>query len=59
MKPLRRSRWQGRKRHWSLRLIWEQWALPLSIWWWPIEKDRAIGVSVGPVHLHWEKHPRG
>lgn len=48
---------RAKQRHWFFHLTWEQWAVPLSIWWWPIEKDRAFGIHIGPLQWHWEKHP--
>lgn len=33
------------------RVIWTEWALPLRVWWWPVRKDLAFGLEVGPVHL--------
>lgn len=36
---------------WRFVLTWTQWALPLKIWWWPVRKDLAFGVQVGPFHV--------
>jgi hypothetical protein len=37
------------------RVLWTQWALPLRVWWWPVPKDRAFGIEIGPVHLYWTR----
>lgn len=30
-------------------LVWTQWFL--GIWWWPVPKDLALGVCLGPLQL--------
>lgn len=47
---------RSRRGHWALHLMWTQWYF--GVWWWPVEKDRAVGFNLGPLHLHWEKYPK-
>jgi hypothetical protein len=37
----------------SAGVNWTQWTI--GIWWWPIKKDRAFGILVGPFYLQWER----
>jgi hypothetical protein len=37
----------------DVRLTWTQWYL--GVWWWPIKKDRAFGVNIGPLAFVWRK----
>ena len=32
---------------------WTEWMI--GFWYWPIEKDRGFGLSLGPVHLTWSR----
>lgn len=36
-----------------IRIIRTQWFF--GVWWWPVPKDRAFGVCLGPVHLTWTR----
>lgn len=36
-----------------VRVIWTQWRI--GVWWWPVKKDRAFGIEIGPVHLIWTR----
>lgn len=43
-------------KRWDAQIIWTQWMV--GIWWWPVGKDFAIGFSLGPLHVHWQRYPR-
>ena len=34
-----------------VRVCWTQWCL--GVWWWPVKKDRVIGINLGPLSLTW------
>lgn len=44
-----------RRGHWSACVNWTQWYV--GVWWWPVERNRAFGINLGPLHLLWEKYP--
>jgi hypothetical protein len=39
--------------HVTVKVIWTQWRV--GIWWWPIRKDLAFGLEVGPLHVIWTR----
>lgn len=34
-----------------LQVAWTQWYF--GFWWWPVKKDLAFGVNLGPVSATW------
>lgn len=35
---------------WHAGIIWRQWLF--GIWWWPVKKDLAFGLQIGPLHIY-------
>ena len=35
------------------RLTWTQWFI--GVWWWPVPKDLAFGVFLGPFSITWTR----
>lgn len=36
-------------------VVWTQWALPVRFWFWPVRKDLAFGMEIGPLQLMWTR----
>jgi hypothetical protein len=36
-----------------VRVIWTQWYL--GVWWWPVRKDLAFGLLLGPLSFTWTR----
>lgn len=41
--------------HFRITVIWTQWYV--GFWWWPVRKDQAIGVELGPLAVTWHRYP--
>lgn len=41
--------------HFRVRVIWTQWYF--GVWWWPVRKDLAWGVLLGPMSVTWLRDP--
>jgi hypothetical protein len=37
----------------TIRVTWTEWFF--GIWWWPIKKDRTVGIILGPVSFTWTR----
>lgn len=37
------------------KVVWTEWYL--GLWWWPVKKDRTIGICIGPMHFIWTHNP--
>lgn len=38
---------------WRVQVIWTQWLV--GVWWWPVRKDLAAGLRLGPLDITWAR----